>query len=485
MTLDPRIIASIGPKANQNASALVARLAATRIGLSVGKGPCAEAVGATVADQLVRLFPRLVAHGADGRRHLERAIAWSGFAVTVDDGPADLTVVVGDGPWDGGNEVIFAGADGWRAYQSLVSPQPTGALGLGAPAAGCITVLGAFLRTFADWIPDDSELPGEIAWSLFDWSVGSTDPGPPLDSLDLGELVWGGIGAVAHGALWAMSVLPRVTGSLTLVDPDPHGEHSVERYAGGRRQWLGVKKPDAVGDWLIGVQPNLTVSPAPLDLNRWYEVNQPDCMVDLLVTTPDSKEARRHAALKLPRTAINAWAERFEMGVETFTFIDSRCLACAYPVDAEAVSEVNMIHGETELDPWRVQDLLDSAEPLRPDEVERIAARYQRPPDEFAGKPLRSIRQHLCAVGLIRPPGAQEAVEVPLGTVSALAGVAILAEIARLRLGQPTGKRWQWDARLLPTALNAWPVGRTADCFVCGDDDFKAVYASKYGEHTT
>jgi hypothetical protein len=481
MTLDPRIIASIGPKATANAAALEERLAATRIGLSVANGPCAEAVGATVADQLARLFPRLVADEANGRRHLESAVAWLGSGASVGDGPADLSIVVGDGPWGGGNDVIFAGADGWRTYQSLVSPRPTGALGLGAPAAGCIAVLGAFMRIFAEWMPDESELPGEIAWSVFDWSAGSTDPGPTLDSLDLGDVVWSGIGAVAHGALWSISQLPRVTGSLTLVDPDPHGEHSVERYAGGRRRWLGVSKPDAVHDWLTRAQPNLIVNPAALDLNRWYEGNQQDCMVDLLVTTPDSKEARRHAALKVPRTIINGWAERFEMGVETFTFIDSRCLACAYPIDAEAVSEVTVIHGETGLDPWRVQDLLDSAEPLRPDEVERIAALFQRPPGDFAGKPLRSIRQHLCAVGLIRPPGTQEAVEVPLGMVSALAGVAVLAEIARLRVGKPTGRRWQWNAPLLPTALNAWSVGRTPNCFVCGDDDFKAVYASKYG----
>jgi hypothetical protein len=481
MTVDPRVIASIGPKATANAAALETRLASAKIGLSVGTGPCAKAVGSTVADQLARLFPRLVAHGPNGKRHLERAIAWSGSGASVVDGPADLTVVVGDGQWAGDNDVIFAGADGWRAYQSLVSPQPTEALGLGAPASGCLAVLGAFLRIFAEWIPDDSELPGEIAWSLFDWSVGDTDPGPPLDGLDLGELVWGGTGAVAHGAFWAMSVLPPLTGFITLVDPDPHGDQSVERYAGGRRRWLGVNKPEAVRGWLTRPQRNLVVNPAPLDLNRWYDANQLDCVVDLLITTPDSKEARRQAALKLPRASINGWAERFAMGVETFGFTDSRCLACAYPIDAEAVGEVTIIHGETGLDPWRVQDLLDSAEPLRPDEVERIAALFQRPPSEFAGKPLRSIRQHLCAVGVIRPPGAQEAVEVPLGMVSALAGIAVLAEIARLRQHKPTGRRWQWDARLLPTTLNAWAVGRTASCFVCGDDDFKVVYASKYG----
>jgi hypothetical protein len=70
---------------------------------------------------------------------------------------------------------------------------------------------------------------------------------------------------------------------------------------------------------------------------------------------------------------------------------------------------------------------------------------------------------------------------VPLGVVSALAGVAVLAEITRLRQHEPTGKRWQWDARRLPTGLNAWSVVRTTNCFVCGDDDFKATYASKYG----
>jgi len=481
MTLDPRIVASIGPRATENAPALLARLAEVTIGLGVGPGRCSAAIGATVADQLVRVFPRLGALDKSGKEHLQRAIDWTGSAAVVEEGPHDLTVVVGDVAGQQTNPVIFAGADGWRAYQSITTAQPTRALGLGAPAAGYLAVLGVFERTFADWIEGDCELPGEIAWSLFDWSADGEDPGPPLNTIDLGPLVWDGTGAVAHCAFWALSCLEQVTGSLTLVDPDPHGHHSVERYAGARGRWQGTSKTDATRDRLAVVQPHLDVASEPVDLNRWYHTNQPDCDVPLLVTTPDSKEARRHAAVKLPKTAINGWAEGFEMGVETFTLAGGRCLACAYPNDAEAISEVHAIHLETELDPWRVQDLLDTADPLRPDEAARIAARYGRSADELIGKPLRSVRQHLCAVGSLRPPDGQPAIEVPLGFVSAMAGVALLGEIVRLRLGLSTGKRWQWDARRLPTPLNAWRVGRTPDCFVCADDDFRQIYDGRYG----
>jgi hypothetical protein len=482
MTLDPRIIASFGQRATENAPALLARLAEVRIGLGVGPGRCSTAIGATVADQLVRVFPRLGAVEAMGKEHLRRAIEWAGTDAVVDEGPPDLTIVVGDIAGHPTSPAIFAGADGWRVYQSITTAQPTGALGLGAPAAGCLAVLAAFERIFADWIEGDCELPGEIAWSLFDWSADGDDPGPPIDTIDLGQLVWDGTGAVAHGAFWGISCLERVTGSLTLVDPDPHGLRSVERYAGARKQWQGTSKTNALRDHLAVVHPHLDIASEPTDLNRWYDTNRPECDVPLLVTTPDSKEARRHAAMKLPRTAVNGWAEGFEMGVEAFTMADGRCLGCAYPNDAEAVGEVHVIHLETELDPWRVQDLLDTADPLRPDEAARIAAKYQLSAEGLIGKPLRSVRQHLCAVGSLRPPDGQPAIEVPLGFVSAIAGIALLAEIVRLRLGLSTGRRWQWDARRVPTSLNAWPVGRTPNCFVCADDDFREIYDERYRE---
>lgn len=479
--IDPRIIASIGPEAVVNSSALVERLANVRIGLSIGTGPTAEAIGATVADQLVRMFREVGAQGVRTREHLEQAIEWVGSEAVIVDGECDLTIVVGDGTSYDGNDRIFAGANGWRVYQSALAAQPAGALGLGAPAAGYLAVLAAFQRIFADWIGGDCELPGEVAWSLFDWSVDGKEPGPPLEVLDLGELVWGGTGAVAHGGFWALSLLPHVAGAVTLVDPDRYGPHSVERYAGARRVWLEANKTDALREWFGIVFPDLHVSSVALDLNSWYASHRPDCHVELLVTTPDSQEARRHAALKLPKTVISGWAERFEMGVETFTPSEGRCLACAYSIDSAAVTETNAISIETGLDPWRVQDLLDSAEPIGADEAARIAAAFGRPVDELIGKPLRSVRQHLCAVGQLRPPGGQEAADVPLGFVSALTGVALLAEIVRFRLGQPTGKRWQFDARLMPTNMNAWRIGRDPDCFVCGDEDFRQVYASMYG----
>jgi hypothetical protein len=480
MTLDPRILRGLGPSAVSESAALLARLGKIRVGLSVGHGKCAQAIGRTTADQLARLFPHLVAADTRTERLVGEQIAWAGTDTLCEVGPAELAIIVGDGAKIEAPQSIYVGADGWRVHMSDGGPQPAVRIGLGAPAAGFLATLEVFKRVFRPWIDGDVEEVTELHWSLFDWSTKGDDPGPELARLALPEVVWAGMGAVAHGAFWALSLLPRMSGSFFAVDPDPYGSQAVRRYPAARAAWEGKPKPDQIRDWLGGVNRQLRVISEVTDINSWYSAHRPDCVVPILVTTPDSKETRRHCALKLPRVAISAWAEGFRLGTETFPFRDGRCLGCAYPVDAEAISEIDEISKETNLKPWRVRQLLDAGGPLSDNDIAVIRASYPLDASELRGRTLRSVREHLCAVGRLTIPGNPEGVEVPLGFVSAIAGVVVAAELIRWVLGMPTGKRWAWDARLAPQPGNAWPNGPRDDCFACGDPDFVDAYRAKY-----
>jgi hypothetical protein len=481
MTLDPRVLRGLGSVATAESPKVHARLAEARIALSVGNGPCALAISEIAADQLVRLFPQIVAGDGRSGQVVTEAIAWAGTEASCVGGEADVAIVIGDGPSVEAESTVFVGANRWRAHVSSTTPQITGSIGLGAAAAGYLAVLEAFKRMFSTWIEGPLELLSELHWSLFDWSIEGDSDGPDLRSLELPELVWAGTGAISHGAFAGLAILPNVSGRIIAIDPDEYGPSSARRYPRARSEWNGEPKSGCIRDWLQAVQPGLEVVDFATDLNRWYETSRPECVVPILVTAPDSKEARRHAALKLPRISINGWAERFRIGVETFPFQPGRCLGCAYPIDAEAVSELEVFRQETGLQPWRVQSLLDDAGPLSDEDIVAVAAKHGLAPDELRGRTIRSLREHLCAVGRVTPPGDSEALDVPLGFVSGLAGVAMLAEVVRFVLTSPTGKRWEWDARLTPAPGNAWLHGPRPDCFVCGDADFVAVYNEKYG----
>jgi hypothetical protein len=486
VSLDPRVLSGLGPAAASGSTELLARLGEVRVGLAIGSGSCAEAIGSIVADQLVRTFRRLVAGDRKAEAALRAAIAWAGTDAEVgapdaEGGSVDVAIVIGDATRMIAGQAIFVGSNRWRAHLSRSTPQPTGSLGLGAPAVAFAAVLETFKVVFAEWIEGPVEPADELHWSLFDWSASGDDDGPEFSELVLPEIVWAGTGAVAHGGFAAIVILPSVSGRIIAIDPDPHGQTSARRYPFARSLWTGEGKVEHLRDWLEATHPGLGIVAERTDLNSWYAAQRPSCDVAILITTPDSKETRRHAAMKLPRVAINGWAERFRMGVETFPFRPGRCLACAYPMDQDAVSEIDVFRQETGLSAWRVRELLDAGQLLSDQDIAIVAQRYAVDVQELQGRSLRSVREHLCAVGRLVSPSNREAVDVPLGFVAGLAGVAVVAELIRSLLNRSTGKRWEWDARMLPADLNAWPNGPRADCFVCADPDFVVIQHQKYG----
>lgn len=78
-------------------------------------------------------------------------------------------------------------------------------------------------------------------------------------------------------------------------------------------------------------------------------------------------------------------------------------------------------------------------------------------------------------------PEANAAVDVPLGFVSALCGVAVVADLVRHAIGQTRDPGWKVDLRWPITSTLYWPQAPSPGCFICSDADYVAVYREKYG----
>ena len=479
MTLDPRVLRAIGRAAAEHGSATGSRLGAMRVGLSSEAGACADVILRTLADQLVRFFPVMVARDQRSRDALIRAADIAGVPPPTFTDTADIDIVIGNPRPDVIDRTLFAGAESSTAHVARTGPQPCGRPGLGAVAAGYLVMLELLKAALEGMFDGDVEPIVELHWSALRLAPAQPAEAPGIERLELGHVVWMGAGAIAHGAFASLAALPEVVGSITLVDPDIYGTTAQARYVGVAVASLGRPTVHVVAEGLQSAHPDLRIDPQQHDLDAWYVRERPDGVVPLLVTTPDSKDARRHAALKLPRTVVNAWAEGFDVGVERFPFEGGRCLGCAYPLDQVALDEVRVFHTETGLPVWRVRELLDNGALLDARDVSTVAARAAVHPSQLEGRTLRSLREHLCAVGRIAPSPRHEPESVPLGFVSGLAGVAALGELIRHRQGLAPVGDWQWDTRLAAPPL-PWPTGPRPGCFICGDDDHVAVYRARW-----
>ncbi len=153
----------------------------------------------------------------------------------------------------------------------------------------------------------------------------------PLDkivkSLDLDDCVLAGAGGVANGFLWGLEELnPR--GKITIVDPKKVRAGNANRCLyfrpnddGYKSQLLAerVRLPNVNVDFFAGTL-------------RQYVQAHADERISFLVSTPDSRPARRSFQNELPRTVFDAsttGAEEIVVFSQAFPLAGA-CLSCLY-----------------------------------------------------------------------------------------------------------------------------------------------------------
>jgi hypothetical protein len=143
--------------------------------------------------------------------------------------------------------------------------------------------------------------------------------------------------------------------------------------------------------------------------------------------------------------------------------------------------ELGEIYAETGLKPVRIRQLLQTTAPLTADDVAVISQRLGTNLDSLVGRPLRSARAELCAIGRIQLSSTVRSVDVPFAFVSAMAGALGFAELYRetTKEVRPAG-RWQVSGLRYPSPTSWWHAQPRSDCSICSDPLVDEVMRHKY-----
>lgn len=476
-----------------------ARLDARAVGLAFDGSALRSPEGAAILDLSVRLLARLypalsflpldeeAEAGVPALRLLAQAINPDLLPLADTTALAACIVV---GPRCPGIEcpVFFTGSDGWTARLSREAPRDLGSSRnpFGAGAAACLAVANVFRILFGENLPGGA-CDREVELSLlgFGETVQSVDPG----RADLGDAYLVGVGAIGHGAVWALSRIEGVRGRLHLVDHERIDLSNLQRYVLADQASVGASKVELAAGLLGGGELDVVAH-----AERWGEfaLGRGDWRFDRVAVALDTAGDRIGLQGSLPRWIANAWTRDIALGVSRHEFLsEGPCLACLYmpdgavkPEDVRVAEEIGLPEAVME-----VRHLLATNAPVDAAFVARIVVRLALPPgslDAFVGSPLRSFYQQAICGGVVfrlTEGGSRVAATVPMAFQSALAGIMLAAELVKHALGVPASPVVGTRLNLLRPLTGHYADPRARDrsgrC-LCADPDFLGAYRRKY-----
>lgn len=458
-----------------------------------------KATLALLVDLLSRLYPKLALVGLDPEacEHNE-ALKTKAAAInplieieTSLEG-ASIVVVVGETPLPDTN-CIYVGSEGWWVRFSRSRPMGSASLNnpFGAGAAACLAAANIFRHVFSESLPH-GELDQDFELSLLDFSQSSPGANSDLTRIDLGESYLVGVGAIGHGAAWALSKAP-IQGTLHLVDAEMMDDTNPQRYVGtfwaDRRNF----KVEQVAGWFSGVGDSLQVVPHRMTWGQYLSQRQ-NWNLERVAVALDSAGERIAVQTALPRWLVNAWTQTLDLGVSRHEFLGKgACLACLYLPTGKQKSESELIAeaiGLAHLERDLIRNHLYQSLPMDRTLLDQIAAAKGmsvEPLLPFEGKILREfyskavcggvILQHSGTAGLGQVSG-----EVPMAFQSALAGILLASELV-IHAGGIHRESITTTTRMnllrpLGSDLNV-PQAKRDGC-ICHDRDYQAAYRTKY-----
>jgi hypothetical protein len=468
-------------------AAIQKRLEDVRVGVVVGdnaarfEGVCCAEMAVRI---LARLYPKLRIEGPDVSSLFELATEINPNIEIVND-ESNITLCIGDA--DGGEgKNHFVGSSGWDAHYSPTDHRPIGESNIpfGAGVAACLGAAAVFRAVFVD----DADSENEVTFSSFDFEPSATTDAPTnLDVEIPSTTVLVGVGAIGHGALWALA-RSGVDGELDLVDHDVIELGNLQRYALTKRNDVDRTKVELAAEQLPSLTVNRHAMPwaefAAANGYRWEHV----------LVALDNAADRRAVQDALPRWVANGWTQPGDFGVSVHPWTEGACLACLYLQKGEGPSEDEQVAAAFGLPAQRdeFRRLLVGNEPTPGQLLAEAAAALQIDPEPlmaFEGRTLREIYvEGICggaAVPLDRVGVPAADVHVPLAHQSTMAGILLAARLFREVLGRsgPGAEATRIDL-LRPLGTNLTnPVAKDGrGICICQDPVFQAVYSEKWGD---
>jgi len=485
-------------------AALVSVLEAGTVGVSFDEAAVGSMEGVWTLELsvnlLARLYPR-IALAPRGQKAVEFAESLVVQARSVnpeleireDPHGVRAWLTVGETAFPTSSPVFYLGSDGWLARLSGEAPVGSGNSHnpFGAGVAACFGAANLFRLCFGEHLPG-AQLDETLTLSLFSFQqVASDGWNPELPAVDLGESHLVGVGAIGNGAVWALSKLESLQGTLHLIDGEAIDLSNLQRYVLTEQSHVAAFKVELAAEALAHT--GLTVVP---HAQHWpqYVASRDRWEFQRVAVATDSARSRWEVQAALPRWLVNAWTQVGDIGVSRHTFVgEDACLLCLYLPDQPQPSEDQLVADAIGL-PDAVVDvrqLLYTNAPVGEDWICRIAEALSIPAEpllKFADQPIRKFYSEAICGGVVLRLGGSvgkaEPVQAPLAFQSALAGIMLGAELVahasglrhapspvmtRINLLAPLGEHLSFPHRKHPS-------GRC----ICQDADYVAAYQSKY-----
>jgi hypothetical protein len=469
-------------------------LSRTSLEIAYGSLAASSGEGQALLDLLVRLSARLYpalrvtsASGEEKLAHELSALARQinpAIEIAVDQPSATIAVGV-DAP-AGPGTVIYAGSDGWDGLVSTEHPCHVGATDnpFGPGVAACLAIANVFRMVF---LGGDAHPDANLTLSVLDRAAGASPDQPPIDQVDLGEVVLVGAGAIGNATLWALA-RTRAIGRLHIIDHEPVELSNLQRYVLATRDDVDAEKVELGARLLVGA---LRPIPHPL---TWAEfVDAQGYAWPRVLVALDSAAHRRAVQAALPKWIANAWTQPGDLGLSIHPALDAgACLACLYLPAHEVPSEDALIAQALNIPErlMQIRELLYRGADAPRDLLEAAAQALDVPLDRllpFEGKPLRTLYvEGICGGAVIplnRIGGPPQELHVPLAHQSALAGVLLAGGLVGAALGKDlTGTSvTRIDVmRPLGEYLTQAAQKDAAGRCVCQDGDYLTAYGAKY-----
>jgi hypothetical protein len=303
---------------------------------------------------------------------------------------------------------------------------------------GVLIAATAFNRTVGP-ILGKTDFEPELSICLLDYSSSKSAVPAVLPVIQIPRATLIGCGAIGNAFIYALSVLPEVTGILQIVDPDWFTRTNAHRYmlagmnvAREPRLFKTTRAKE-----FLAHHSRLKVEGYEKNFQKFLEEDCDDRRVPFLISAVDDHAKRRLLGRETPLEAINASTGSFTL-VTTAHYgaygrEQSPCVGCHYPYHTAETERHTVIARETGLSLSEVESLSTTNAAMTPTLLATIAVFRGLPANNYAdfeGQPFDSFYQHgICGGTEVKTTNGM--LEIPLAHVSAAAGVLMAAELVK------------------------------------------------------
>ena len=478
-----RIYGAVGGHLSVSRESLTGSLEAVRVGVRCGPrcGRNDVWIAELATNLIARLYPRICISGAASHAaKLKRLALRINPKIEFEaDSPGFTSICIGSAQLA---DAIFPTSRGWVARLDHAPAQPSGQENpYGAGAAAALACSELFRRVFLKTGPER-----DFGLSLLD--LGSkTGSERPLNSSNLGNVVFAGVGAIGNAALWALSRDTHLRGHLWLVDGESLTLLNLQRYVLGTVADVSRSKVRLAKMALRRTR--LAIEECQTSLERFAELRN-GIDVPTICISVDNVETRRVAQALLPRLIVNGWTGDRALGASWHVLSrDAACLACLYQPRGQGPSATEQAARALGLSFERATLLWVTHQPMTDEDLNTIAQHLGvgvTTLEPWRAKSMGDLYTDVvCGAVALDVMGVGRVETIPLAHQSALAGILMAAELVKrtnpkLAALSQTEPLISWDDVLRPPPT-IWtkPRPREKGC-ICGDQDYQAVFRRKW-----